>query len=644
MLDFIRIACAVPAVKVGDVVKNTQDICHCLERADEEKADILLFPEMAMTGYTCQDLFFQDALYQAVTEGLERICACSQAHPHVTAVVGLPVRLGMRMFNCAAVISGGVVRGLTPKTYIPNYNEFYEKRWFSSGTELTDGTVDLGGRIGSVPIYQQPLFRVGDGTLVGIEICEDLWAPLPPSTILALSGAEVILNLSASNEAIGKRVYRRDLGKHQSAALNCVYAYCSAGWTESTQDLVFSGQSFVAENGVILQESKELIATDYLLIQDCDLGKIRADRRRHKSYQDAAERYGQKAPVVDAAVCSLRSDGVLYPVQKLPFVPSAKADRAQRCMEIFHMQVAGLKQRLSVIGDAKAVIGISGGLDSTLALLVAVEAMRQLGRPVTEVHGITMPCFGTSDRTYGNAWELMRTLGVTSREINIREAVLKHFSDIGHDPSVHNGTYENAQARERTQILMDCAGMAGGIVVGTGDLSELALGWCTYNGDHMSMYGVNASIPKTLIRWMIQAISEMPAFSSSKAVLQDILDTPISPELLPPDAQGKIAQYTEDLVGPYALHDFFLYYALRYGFAPGKIYTLACRAFAGEFDSQTILKWMQVFYRRFFTQQFKRSCMPDGVKVGSVSFSPRGDWRMPSDASFRLWLDQLQTL
>ena len=400
----------------------------------------------------------------------------------------------------------------------------------------------------------------------------------------------------------------------------------------------------MAENGVVLQQTLEPIATDYMLVQDCDLGKIRADRRKNKSYQDAAVRYGTGAAVVDTGASPLRSDGSLYPMQKLPFVPAGKADRNQRCMEIFHMQVAGLKQRLSVIGGAAAVVGISGGLDSTLALLVAVEAMRQLGRPAADVHGITMPCFGTSDRTYRNAWELMQTLGITSREINIREAVSLHFRDIGHDPQVRNGTYENAQARERTQILMDYAGMVGGIVVGTGDLSELALGWCTYNGDHMSMYGVNASIPKTLIRWMIQEISEIPAFAPSAAVLQDILDTPISPELLPPDAQGKIAQHTEDLVGPYALHDFFLYYALRYGFAPKKIFALACRAFSGEFSRETIGKWMKVFYRRFFTQQFKRSCMPDGVKVGSVSFSPRGDWRMPSDASFRLWMEEAETL
>ncbi len=645
MLDFIRIACAVPAVRVGDVNKNTQDICDYIAKADQRGADIIVFPEMALTGYTCQDLFFQDTLWEGVKGGLERIAVCSKTHPAVTAVVGLPLRVGMRMFNCAAVISGGKLRGLVPKTYIPNYNEFYEKRWFSSGTELTEQSVDLGGELGVVPVSRQNLFRVGDGTLLGIEICEDLWTALPPSTMLALSGAEVIVNLSASNETIGKRAYRRSLVKHQSAALNCVYAYCSAGSTESTQDLIFSGQSLIAENGVLLAEAKEPIASDYMLLRDCDLGRLRADRRKNKSFKDTANQYPQyRAAVVDTFAPALRSDGSMYPLQKLPFVPSGKQDRVQRCMEIFHMQVAGLKQRLSILGSAKAVIGISGGLDSTLALLVSVEAMRQLGRPATDVYGVTMPCFGTSDRTYRNSWELMKTLGISCKEINIREAVSLHFADIGHDANVHDGTYENSQARERTQILMDYASVVGGIVVGTGDLSELALGWCTYNGDHMSMYGVNASIPKTLIRWMIDAISEMPEFAASRPVLQDILDTPISPELLPPDAEGKIAQHTEDLVGPYALHDFFLYYTLRFGFTPTKIYTLACRAFEADFAPAVIKKWLVSFYRRFFTQQFKRSCLPDGVKVGSVSLSPRGDWRMPSDASARLWLDEVDSL
>ena len=649
MLDFIRIACAVPPVKVGDVLQNTRDICAFIEKADEQNADLIVFPEMCLTGYTCQDLFHQEMLYQGVKAGMAEIAACSKVHPRLTIAVGLPVRVGMAMYNCAALVSGGMVT-LCAKRYIPNYNEFYEKRWFLSGGNLPEEGIRLpGAELGleqeDVLLGNNLVLTIGDGTKLGVEICEDLWTPLPPSTLLALGGAEVIVNLSASNESIGKRAYRRELVKHQSAALNCVYAYCSAGSTESTQDLIFSGQSIIAENGAVLAESQEPIATDYLLIRDCDLGRIRADRRKNKSYSDVsaamAPRVNQVQIVTPGA--ELRADGSLYRLQKLPFVPSGKLDRTQRCMEIFQMQVAGLKQRLATIGT-NAVVGISGGLDSTLALLVSVEAIRQLGKGPEHVYGVTMPCFGTSDRTYRNSLELMEKLGVSSKEIDIREAVSLHFRDIGHDPQIHNGTYENSQARERTQILMDYASTVGGIVIGTGDLSELALGWCTYNGDHMSMYGVNGSIPKTLIRWMIEAISEMPEFASAKPVLQDILDTPISPELLPPDAKGRISQQTEDIVGPYALHDFFLYYVLRFGFEPKKIYTLACRAFEGDFDGATIKKWLASFYRRFFTQQFKRSCMPDGVKVGSVCLSPRGDWRMPSEASSRLWMEQVEQL
>lgn len=645
MLDFIRIACAVPPVQVGNVIQNTQDIRGFLARADEQGADIVLFPELSLTGYTCQDLFFQDRLNEAAIYGLEQIAACTASHPAITAVVGLPVRTGQQMFNCAAVVSQGKVWGLVPKTYIPNYNEFYEKRWFSSASDLTLETVTLSASLRDIPILKQGLFRLGDGVTLGIEICEDLWTPIAPSAILALSGAEIILNLSASNETVGKAAYRRDMVRHQSGSLNCVYAYCSAGFTESTQDMVFSGQSMIAENGTFLAQSQDPIATDYLLVQDCDLGRIRSERRKNKSFQDVAAQYRDRlASPIPVNASAPRSDGTLYPLQKHPFLPASRQDRAQRCREIFHLQAAGLKRRLSIIGNACPVIGISGGLDSTLALLVSVEAMRQLGRPASDVHGITMPCFGTSDRTYRNSWTLMQALGITCKEVSIKEAVSRHFSDIGHDPQVHNGTYENAQARERTQVLMDYAGMVNGIVVGTGDLSELTLGWCTYNGDHMSMYGVNASVPKTLVRWMVDAISEMPEYTAAHDVLQDILDTPISPELLPPDPHGKIAQQSEDLVGPYALHDFFLYYVLRFGFTPRKVYTLACRAFAKDYDTATIKKWLKTFYRRFFTQQFKRSCMPDGVKVGTVTLSPRGDWRMPSDACAQVWLEEADTL
>ena len=649
MLDFIRIACAVPSVKVGDVKKNVEDVCDYIAKADAEKADLVVFPEMALTGYTCADLFFQETLLRSCGEGLKRIVDCSFAYPDVTAVVGLPAVIAGQMYNCGAVVSNGRVYGLVPKTYLPNYNEFYERRWFSSSADLAATTVDaadLGlGESYAIPVGRDMVFRLGDGTKLGVEICEDLWTPLPPSTLLALNGAEVIVNLSASNETVGKREYRRRLVQHQSSMCSCVYAYVSAGCTESTQDLVFSGHSVIAEDGAVLCENKNLIDTDYMMVYDADLGKIRSARRKNKSVKDAASLYGKMEPMrhIDCKCGALRSDGTLYHLDKLPFVPSAKADRMERCMSIFQIQVAGLKQRLATIG-ANAVIGVSGGLDSTLALLVTVEAMRQLGRPVSDVYAVTLPCFGTSDRTYNNSWKLMETLGVNAKEISIRDAVTLHFRDIGHDPTVFNGTYENAQARERTQILMDYASVVGGIVVGTGDLSELALGWCTYNGDQMSMYGVNASIPKTLMRWMIDAISESPMFAASREVLQDILDTPISPELLPPDESGKIAQYTEDLVGPYALHDFFIYYMMRYGFSPSKIYTLACRAFRNDFDPETIKKWMKAFYRRFFTQQFKRSCMPDGVKVGNISLSPRGDWRMPSDASGRIRLEEVESL
>ena len=645
MLDFIRIACAVPAVKVGDVKKNAADICAYIEKADLQKADIVLFPELALTGFSCGDLFFQDTLHNAVKEGLKRIVDCSAKHPEITAVVGMPMRFGPKLYNCAAVITMGEVRGIVPKVHLPGN----ERRWFSPGTELDTwldaedlGLVDEDAEVSAwgATIRPSQLFLKGSAAFA-VEICEDLMAPHSPSLQLATDGAQIILNLAASNEVAGKRAYRQKLVQFQSASCNCIYAFCSAGYTESTSDLVYSGHSLIAENGRILAENDAPIATDYLLIQDCDLGRIQADRCKKQYYSYCGGVDDQPKTCISYA--PLRSDGTLYPLRKLPFVPSSKAERDERCKEIFNIQVTGLQQRLATIG-ANAVIGISGGLDSTLTLLVAVEAMRRLSRPLTDVYGVTMPCFGTSDRTYNNSWELMRQLGISAKEISIKKAVTQHFEDIGHDINVHNATYENAQARERTQILMDYASVVGGIVVGTGDISELALGWCTYHGDHMSMYGVNGSIPKTLIRWIIEAIAETPDFAPAKAVLMDILDTPISPELLPPDAQGKIAQKTEDLVGPYALHDFFLFYALRYGFTPTKIFTLACRAFQGDFDSDTIKKWLKNFYRRFFTQQFKRNCQPDGVSVGSVTLGPRGGWMMPSDASARIWLEEAEAL
>ena len=644
MLDFIRIATAVPAVRVGDVAKNAADICSFMEKADAQNADIVLFPELALTGYTCGDLFFQDALWNGVKAGLNKIVAHSANFPLLTAVVGMPLRIGSKLYNCAAVIADGEVKGIVPKTYIPGG----EKRWFSSGKELTQTlelAPDLLGIVAPeeaywyIPVSTNLLFRVGDAA-VGIEICEDLMVPSPVSTNLAVNGAEVILNLSASPELAGKKAYRQDLVKHQSSACNCIYAYCSAGCTESTADAVYAGHSMIAENGRMLTESTEF--TDYMLVMDCDLGRIRADRLRNQ-YSQYADNSQPEMMNISAEPADCRGDGALYPVKKLPFIPSDKASREARCREIFALQVAGLKQRLCIL-NTNAVIGISGGLDSTLALLVAVEAMHQLGRPASDVYGVTMPCFGTSDRTYQNAWDLMRKLGISAKEISIKNAVSLHFEDIGHDINKHDGTYENSQARERTQILMDYASVVGGIVIGTGDLSELALGWCTYNGDHMSMYGVNGTVPKTLIRWIIETMSEDAVFADAKAVLADILDTPISPELLPPDAEGKISQQTEDLVGPYALHDFYLYHTIRWGCTPTKIYALACKAFENDFDSETVKKWLKNFYRRFFTQQFKRNCQPDGVKVGSVGLGPRGDWAMPSDATARLWLEEVEKL
>ena len=646
MLDYIRIACAVPAVKVGDVTKNVQDICTSMKNADEQNVDLVVFPELSLTGYTCGDLFHQDSLWYAARNGLKEILEFSKTCPELTAVIGMPVRLNAKLLNCAVVLRNGGIQGVVPKTYLSGA----ESRWFVSGDELkeTAAGIDVFGmeEIGYCSLGTDLLIELGDGAVLGIEIGEDLNAPVSPSSFLALNGANVIVNLSASNELAGKRAARQMSVKNQSASCRCVYAYCSAGCTESTSDLIYSGHSLIAENGRILAENVWDEMSGYMLVADCDFGRVNADRQKNIAFRKSAAKYGSCQYLIESMRGNrpLRADGSLYPLKKLPFIPSERGARLQRCKEIFQLQVTGLKQRLTAIGGANAVIGISGGLDSTLALLVAVEAMRQLGRPATDVYGVTMPCFGTSDRTYNNSWELMRTLGINSKEISIKKAVSLHFEDIGHDPAVRNATYENAQARERTQILMDYASVVGGIVVGTGDLSELALGWCTYNGDHMSMYGVNGTVPKTLIRWMIDAISETESFAASRAVLQDILDTPISPELLPPDAEGKISQQTEDLVGPYALHDFFLYHVLRYGFAPAKIYAMACRAFAEDFDAATIKKWLVSFYRRFFTQQFKRNCMPDGVKVGSVGLGPRGDWNMPSDASARVWLEEANAL
>ena len=642
MNDFVRVASAVIKTTVADTTKNTEEHIKMMEKSSSHNVDITVFPELSITGYTCQDLFFQKELLDKTYSSLIEIKKKSEKLKGIF-VVGAPIKHKNQLFNCAVVISNGTVYGIVPKTYLPNYNEFYEKRWFSTSMDTEDTFINFDGE--EVP-FSQNVFDA-NGFTFGVEICEDLWTPVPPSTVLSMSGAEIILNLSASNALIGKRDYVNSMVKQNSGSNIATYVYCSAGSGESTQDLIYSGHSIICENGVILKENKEIIENNYLLITDTDLGKIRFDRLKNKSYKDCIT--NNMFSTFDTVNVDYLSDseivtnGEMYYIDKTPFVPSNNSKKLERCLEIFSMQVEGLRKRISVIGG-KMVVGVSGGLDSTLALLVCGEVCRRMGKPMTDVVGVTMPCFGTTDRTYNNSLDLMRTLGITTMEIPIADSCRQHMKDIGHNEEVHDITYENVQARERTQVLMDVANKVGGIVVGTGDLSELALGWCTYNADHMSMYGVNASIPKTLIKWMIGAVAKNNIFKDSTATLEDIIDTPISPELLPPTKDGKIAQKTEEKVGPYLLHDFFLYYVLRFCFRPKKIYSLAVTAFDGEFDKDTIKKWLKTFYHRFFTQQFKRSCLPDCVKVGSVCLSPRGDWRMPTDSSAKLWLDEVESL
>ncbi len=647
MLDFIRVAACVPEVSVGNVGQNVKAILGQAREAEKKAPQMTVFPELSLTGYTCADLFFQSTLLEDAKAGLREIIGASAELSAVLAV-GLPLEVTGSLYNCAAVVHGGKLLGIVPKTYIPNYNEFYEKRWFTSGSELRTQTLTAGetGLDGvqdePIPMGTDLIFDAGSFRF-GAEICEDLWATVPPSARLALGGAEVIVNLSASNETISKRRYRQALVSAQSAAQLDAYVYVSAGCSESTTDLIFSGHSLICEAGRTVAENRKIIDGGYILYGDIDLGKLRVDRLKIKTFADSAARSGGDWRRVCVPLRMQENNLEFYPVSRLPFVPDTKTDRAERCMGIFEMQVMGLKKRMEVT-HGRPVIGVSGGLDSTLALLVATEAARRAGRPATDVVGITMPCFGTTDRTYNNSLELMRTLGITALEIPIAAAVEQHFRDIGQDRNTFDLTFENSQARERTQVLMDYAGRIGGFVAGTGDLSELALGWCTYNADHMSMYGVNCGVPKTLVRWMIDSIMENDIFRASSAVLRDILDTPISPELLPPDAGGKIAQQTEEIVGPYALHDFFLYYTVRFGFTPEKVYALARKAFRDDFNGATVKKWLLTFYRRFFTQQFKRSCLPDGVKIGSICLSPRGDWRCPSDASAAAWIARAEKI
>ena len=645
MFGYVKVGAAVPHVKVADCEYNKEQMLLKINEAAQKGVQILCFPELSITAYTCGDLFFQSSLLEGAKKVLKDLLVETK-HMDMAIAVGLPLVIEDELYNCGVFIRKGKILGVVPKQFIPNYNEFYEKRWFALGSKLEVSEMDLLGQ--KVPVGTDLIFEMGKVKL-GIEVCEDVWTPIPPSSILALAGANLILNLSASNEIIAKRDYRRSLITQQSASLLCSYVYVSAGGEESTTDLVFSGHSMIVENGSIKAESKKLIESDYLLTYDIDIERLQKDRLKCKSFSDSRKAYGKPTRKIVSEPLSWRGK-YEFGIARKPFVPHALETRDKRCEDIFALQVAGLKKRLVHTYSKSAVIGISGGLDSTLALLVTVQAFDDLGRDRKDIIGVTMPGFGTTDRTYDNAVQLIKELGVTFREIPIADACRQHFKDINHDENIHDITYENTQARERTKILMNVANQGSGMVIGTGDLSELALGWCTYNGDHMSMYAVNTSVPKTLVRSLVYTISKKQS-EAVKAILLDILDTPVSPELLPLGKNGEMLQKTEDTVGPYELHDFFLYYVLRFGFSPSKIYFLAKRAFANKeeaedelYSHETILKWLKTFYRRFFMQQFKRSCLPDGPKIGSVCLSPRGDWRMPSDASSALWLDEVEQL
>ena len=635
----MKVAAAIPGVRVADVEYNVQQLENQIAQAEGKGVELIVFPELSLTGYSCQDLFRQQLLLDKAEEGLLVLLDFTRKLD-IIAVVGLPVRIGSLLYNCAAVVQHGCLLGLVAKTYLPNYNEFYEKRWFASSTDLIAQDIYLAGS--PVHVSAEPqVFRTCDGASFGIEICEDVWAPLPPSNNLALAGADIIVNLSATDELIGKHDYLVSLLAQQSARMMCGYVYSSCGYGESTQDVVYGGNAIIFENGKLLAQATRFSLEAQLRIQQIDIDRLRAERQNNTTFRTAQD--GATARYIDCKPVSLRDFELIRTVNPHPFIPSDMM-MSQSCEEILNIQTMGLVKRLQHTHCDKAVIGISGGLDSTLALLVVVRAFDKLGLSRKGIIGITMPGFGTTDRTHQNAVSLMESLGVTQREISIAKAVTQHFEDIGHSMQVHDVTYENSQARERTQILMDVANQVGGMVVGTGDLSELALGWCTYNGDHMSMYGVNSGVPKTLVQYLIRYMAMLPLFAAQRDTLIDVVDTPISPELTPADAQGNIQQKTEDLVGPYELHDFFLYYIMRYGFRPQKIYMMAQHAFKGSYEDETIKKWLQTFCRRFFNQQFKRSCLPDGPKVGSVSLSPRGDWRMASDAVSTLWLKECEAL
>ena len=633
---FVKVAAVTPKIRVADTGYNGKMICDLIKETAEHGAKIIVFPELCITGYTCGDLFLQEKLLREARRELLSVTAFSKGIDAII-FVGLPFEHRGKLYNVAAAISGGKLLGIVPKTYLPNYNEFYEARHFTRGTE-TVTEIQIGNGV-SVPFGTRQLFvcETMPELKIAVEICEDLWTIEPPSITHAKNGANVIVNLSASNEITGKSAYRRELVKGQSARLLCGYIYASAGDGESTQDVVYSGHNLIAENGHMLKESKSF--TNETICSEIDVQRLNSERRRMTTFEtEREENYKETYFSLEIEKTELTRH-----IEAMPFVPSGEADRAMRCEEILSIQAHGLKKRIEHTNCKTAVVGISGGLDSTLALLVTVRAFDLLGMEHKQIKAVTMPGFGTTDRTYDNAVKLIQSLGADFMEVDIKEAVNIHFRDIGQDPAVHDVTYENGQARERTQILMDVANKSGGMVIGTGDLSELALGWATYNGDHMSMYAVNASVPKTLVRHLVRYYADTCGDKELEQVLLDVLDTPVSPELLPPE-EGQISQKTEDLVGPYELHDFYLYHMLRQGFSPAKVYRLAKIAFSGVYDNKTILKWLKTFYRRFFAQQFKRSCLPDGPKVGSVAVSPRGDLRMPSDACASIWSAELEAL
>ncbi len=632
---YVRVAASVPELKVANVEFNTKEVIKEIKALDKEGVQIVTFPELCLTGYTCADLFSQDILITKSKEAIKEVIDSTKLLD-IISIIGAPIVCDNQLFNCGVVINKGKILGIVPKTYIPNYGEFYEKRWFSTSNTLTSKTINLFGK--EVPIGIDLVFRdINDSKITfGIEICEDLWSPKAPSVEAALNGATMIFNLSASNELIGKAHYRRNLINMQSAKNVCAYIYSSSGVNESSTDLVFSGYAGISENGSMLVENERFNFKTNHIISDVDIQRLMNNRIKDISFMGIGAINSYR--VIDIDLKDNNND-LKRMYDAYPFVPSNEDKRAERCSEIINIQACGLAKRIKHTGMKKCVIGISGGLDSTLAFLVIIEAYRKLGISFDNLIGVTMPGFGTTGRTYNNALTLMRNYGVTMREVSIKEASLQHFKDIGLEETDRSVTYENTQARERTQILMDIANKEGGLVIGTGDLSELALGWCTYNGDHMSMYAVNTSIPKTLVRYLVKYFADIEQNEECKKTILDILDTPISPELLPPSKDGKIEQQTESVVGPYILHDFFLYHFMRYGASPDKIKYIASKTFDGMYDEETIDKWLKFFIKRFFNQQFKRSCLPDGPKVGTISVSPRGDLRMPSDADSSIWLE-----